>query len=443
MKINSYQLLLFAALLAAPVAAVAQQATFRPIADTVAPAAFVQAQNAFGLDLLRQATQGQARNVFLSPLSLTTALLMAHDGAAGPTRTALARTLRMQALPDSILTAGARANRRKITPPGLSIPSDTVSENMKQYLADTRASLAGAPQLLMANAVWADPQATDFQLRAAYANRLRRVYHASARQVAFPRPAADSINAWANRQTFGRIPQLVDAKSLSGPLVLTNAVYFKGRWETEFPTRQTKQATFKLPHGKQRVPLMHLRQRDLAYAQGPGWRAVRLPYAQSSLSMTILVPDKPNGLPTLLAALTPENWLAWQQLFRGQGNHLEVDLKLPRFRTEGGGDVTDLLKPLGLTLATSPQADFSPSGFSGVDKGHIGAVIHKTYLDVNEQATEAAAATAIMVIFGFGGGKPAPYRRVSIHADHPFLCAITDERTGAILFCGAIFDPTK
>jgi len=386
----------------------------------VLPAALVQAQQEFSLALLQQVSQAP-QNVFLSPFSIATALLLVLEGSAGATREALARTLRVADIPAEQLAAATARQLAVLTQP---------SEEQ--------------PTLHIANGLWADAH---FELAPAYVARVQAQYHAEAATLNFAAPrAATAINEWVRQHTQGRIEEIfaADALTPAAPLVLANAVYFKGDWANKFTLPYTAPGPFTLANGQQlHVPLMNLRSQQLNYLRGPDWQLVRLPYEgyPRSASMLLFVPDRPTGLPALLASFSAANWMRWLMDLRASREPLEVMLTLPRFRLEWGQDLTSALRALGLGTALEPGADFTPLGFASGTPGFIGQIAHKTYLNIDEQGTEAAGVTAIGVASG-APGRSQP-RQVEVRADRPFGCAILDDETGTILFAGAVYQPEQ
>ncbi len=412
--------------LSAPVAAtpVAElSAALAAVPNSVLPA-LTAAQNHFGLALLRQvAGQTPRTNVLLSPFSVATALELVLEGAAGPTRTALSHALGLGELPAAELAAAAEVQLRALT----STATSTAEHE---------------PVFTLANALWADK---GFALAPAYVARLRQHYQAQATSLDFgAASAALTINDWVSQHTRGKITEIIDGP-LSPPLVLVlaNACYFKGRWKSEFMPQATRPGRFTLVDGTPRqVPLMHQSSSQLGYQRGTSWQAVRLPYEgwHRCFSMQLFVPDEPAGLPDFLAALTGDSWARWQAAFAAhQSSPPEVNLTMPRFRLEWADELVPTLRVLGLSPALDAGADFTPMGFLPADGGFIDSVLHKTYLAVDEEGTEAAAAT--LVAMAAGGFPSAPPQVVTVRADHPFFCAIVDDATGAILFAGVVYEP--
>lgn len=384
------------------------------------PPALVQAQHTFGFALLRQVARATPQaNVFLSPFSVATALLLALEGSAGTTHEAIARTLRVGEIPpDKLLAAVAR------------------------QVAVLTQQVPDQPVFCVANSLWANSY---FPLAPAFAARLRQQYQAEVAALDFAAPsAADTINAWVSRHTQGRITRIVEAADLAQQtaLLLANAVYFKGCWDAEFDVADTQPGPFLLADGRQQtVPLMRQRSERLGYQKGANWQAVRLPYSgyPRSASMQLFIPDAPTGLPGFLDSLTTENWVQWQANFSQRRGPLEVDLTLPRFRLEWEQNLTTALRSQGLGPALDPGADFTPMGFSSDLPGFIGQITHKTYLSVDEKGTEAAGVTVLHM--AMGGFHPTPPQRVVVRVDRPFFCAIVDDETGTILFSGAVYQP--
>ena len=383
------------------------------------PAALLNAQQAFGFALLRQVVQATPQaNVFLSPFSVATALMLVLEGSAGAAHAAINSTLQVGDIPPERLAAA-----------------------VQRQLAVLTQEAPDQPVFHVANGLWANQS---FALSSAFATRLQQQYQAEVATLDFTSPhAADTISAWVSQHTQGKITDIVAASSLAqAPLLLANAVYFKGIWASEFSESNTRPGSFTLANGTtQTVPLMQQRSQRIGYQRGTGWQAVQLRYEgyPRSASMQLFIPDQPTGLPDFLNSLTIENWASWQATFAQTREPIEVDLTLPRFRLEYEEDLTDALQVLGMGLALAPGADFTPMGFPPGAPSFIGQIAHKTYLSVDEKGTEAAGVTAMWMA---GSAMPAtPPRRVAVRADRPFFCAIVDDETGTILFSGAVYKP--
>jgi len=363
-----------------------------------------EAQNAFGFDLLKRlAADRPGENAFISPYSVATALAMTWNGATGATKDAMANTLHLDGLPPETVNSGQAA--------------------LKNHLEDAGPKV----EISIANALWVG---LGERIKPDFLRRNRDYYGAQVTTLDFGQPAvaAKAINDWTSQKTRTRIPEIVTPADLRGPvpLVLTNAVHFNGKWKTPFDRKLSHDATFSRLDGTTLTVRMmsHTGMHD--YLRGDGFQAVRLPYGDGRLSMIVFVPDFNDGLTALLKKLDAAHWAEWMKGLRPA----EGGVQLPRFRLEYEVELDKTLKALGMGPAFR-------GGFTGIsdDDMWISTVLHKTFVEVDEEGTEAAAATAVVMM----RGAPAGYL---VRADRSFLCAIRDERTGAILFLGAVTRPT-
>lgn len=358
--------------------------------------AVATAQNRFAAALFRQLAT-QPGNVFVSPTSLQSVLSLAAIGARGKTASELAAALHLA-------------------------PADL------EKSGDLLRTMSGgkSAELSIANAVWSQK---GLGVRPEFARSARR-FDATAEEVDFlghPDAARRAINAWVGRATRSKIPELIPQGGITEDqrLVLTNAIYFKAAWQSPFEKKDTVGAPFKLADG-QSVNVPTMKQEDmLPFAKGSGFRAVKLPYKGGALSLVVLLPNSARdlarlekNLPTSLPAFTDR----------------EVDLALPRFRIADERELSVPLKALGVSEAFSPRADFSAM-LTGQAVA-LSSVIHKAVVEVNEEGTEASAASALMVL-----AAAPPEEVVEFHVDRPFLFQIRHEKTGAILFAGRVSDP--
>jgi serpin B len=365
---------------------------------------------AFGADIYQVLAEDAAEVVF-SPASMAAALRMALSGARGQTAAELARALHLDGLPDrEDMTAGGpdSAPARPDGAPG-----------------------GGSAAFRAPNTLWVQ---SGLPLRAEFTARLSQATLADADFAAAPEAARTEINRVIAAQTEGKIADLLPpgAITLLTRLVLASAVYLKAAWTQPFPERATADAPF-YPDGRDRpglrVPMMRLTASQ-AYLRGDGYQAVLLPYRDISLAMAVMLPDGPlTALRPMVAAAGLGGLLA------GAARH-QVMLALPRFRLEASFDLIPALRRLGVTEAFSRDADFS--GITAAEPLQIGAVAHKAYIDVDEQGTEAAAATAV-VIATRAAIRPSP--PVTMIVDRPFLFAIIDTATGLPWFLGQVSRP--
>ncbi|HNS50611.1 MAG TPA: serpin family protein [Anaerolineae bacterium] len=370
----------------------------------------VEGNTAFALDLLQQ-LGGEPGNVFFSPFSISAALAMTYAGARGETERQMASTLHF--------TLG----QGRLHPAFASLLGRMVE-----------VGAAGHLRLHIANSLW--PQA-GYRFLDDYLAACRAHYGVTVRALDYatdPEECRRRINGWAERQTEGRIRDLIppcipDALTR---LVLANAVYFKGRWLTPFDEQRTEQAAFHLAAGAQVSAPMMGHKCTLGYASLDGLQVLELPYAGGDLSMIVLLPNEVSGLPELERRLTPPRLAGWL----GQLARREVQVWLPRFRLELKIVLNRMLARLGMPDAfDADRADFS--GMDGrVRWLYMAFAVHQAAVDVSEEGTEAAAATAVLI-----KARSLPPAVPEFRADHPFLFLIHERATGAILFLGRVANP--
>lgn len=372
-------------------------------------AAAAEGMNAFGLDLYGVLAK-QEGNLFLSPYSIHTVLTMTWAGARGQTAEQMARILH---LPEK--TAWLHAALHRLT------------REVEQ------AGGRREPMLRVANALWGQKGEPFLE---SFLDLLSRRYGGALREVDFvgeTERARRTINEWASDRTEGKIEDLVprDIITKGTRLVLANAIYFKGLWESPFDEDDTRKSPFYVSAEEVvEVPMMY-QEEEFAYAEGEGYRALELPYKGGELAMVVLLPNQRGGLGAL------ESELDGQEVFStlGRMQQREVHVYLPRFRLESALGLEEVLSSMGMTDAFSPgKADFS--GINGRRNLSISAVLHKAFVKVDEEGTEAAAATGGMV----GAASLAP-RPVVFRADHPFIFLIRHRPTGLVLFAGRLADP--
>ena len=255
-------------------------------------------------------------------------------------------------------------------------------------------------------------------------------------------PARLHINEWTASQTQDRIRDLLPPRSLNdlSRLVLVNAIYFRGTWRYRFPEDATRDQPFYPSAGAPAaVPTMRITAR-LGFARPDGAQILELPYVGDELSMVLLLPNERDGLGALEQALTAERLSGWI----GALQPAQVEVELPRFRIDPPASVPlkDTLRTMGMPIAFTPQADFTAMSAATTpdEQLYIDNVFHKAFVEVNEEGTEAAAATAV-VMRARGGGAGAAPPTPRFVADHPFLFLIRDTRSGAVLFMGRVADP--
>ncbi len=353
-------------------------------------------------------------NVFVSPFSVRVALAMTAAGAKGDTLAEFERVLRLPADP-----AAADASLGK-------------------QLAAVNASGKRGVELRTANALWA---AAGYPFRPEFLARAKSVYGAGAEECDFaarPEPSRVRINDWVAKETNGKIKDLLapGVVTRGTRLVLTNAVYFKGLWAVPFKKELTKDARFfhdAETRDVKLVPLMH-RYGGFSAADDTAlpYQAAELLYQGGEVSMLVVVPRDPAGLPAVEAQFTPD-WL--KQVRASLRPADDGELFLPRFKIEAQYELNDPLKAMGLKLAFD-GGDFS--GMSSAERLVVSAVVHKAFVEVNEAGTEAAAATAVVMATT---SMPAPRKPVVVRADRPFLFVLRHAPTDTVLFAGRYARP--
>jgi serine protease inhibitor len=367
-------------------------------------ASLVTANTKFGLKLLAQLLkEGGDKNLMISPSSVAIALSMTYNGASGETQKAIAQTLELQGMS---LDAANRANLA---------------------LADSLEKADPKVKLAIANSLWGKQ---DFTFNPDFLQRNREFYQAEVANVDFSSPAAAArINDWVKQNTEGKIPKIVEEIDPNQVLFLINAVYFKGNWTKPFDPKLTIGRPFTLLNGSSKSVPMMSQQGNYLYAETEEFQAIGLPYGSGRLSMYVFLP-KPS-VANFAANLTAENWDNWT----GQFSKRRGSIQLPRFKFEYGVNLTEPLKAIGMANAFDPaKADFS--GISD-EKTVISQVQHKTFIEVNEEGTEAAASTSVGIAT-LSAPTDAPFQMV---VDRPFFTAIRDHETGAVLFVGRVVEP--
>ena len=393
--------LLLAAILFCAAASGAQPAAIRS-------AELVEADNKFGIEVFSYVTDARpGENVFVSPLSIALALQMTAHGAAGATWEAMAGAMKVSGLSRAEVAAG-----------NLKLREELVS-------ADKRVRLD------IANSLWLRK---GVMLRKQFADDCGSYYRASVTTLDFGRPSAvTTINDWVAKNTGGRIKEIVSELTPDEFLVLVNAIYFKGTWTEAFDPKLTSAREFHLAAGAAQRQMMN-REDEFRYKEDDAMQAVVLPYGDERLNMYVFLPRAKDGLAKLISSLLSSP----SSLFSGFAEK-KGTVVLPRFKIEFEQNLVKTLQVLGMGLAFTPGADFSKMVVPPATAA-ISDVLHKTFVEVNEEGTEAAAVTGVKMMMT---AVPRPEDKFSFVCDHPFLCAIRDDVTGSVLFLGAIYDPRQ
>ena len=342
-------------------------------------------------------------NIFISPISVAIALDLVYNGASGKTQQAIAKTLELQGI-----------NLEEINQANAAFKG-----NLK--------NLDPKVQLSIANSLWVR-EGSPFNPQ--FMQIVQDFYGAEVKHTNFGHPTAVLlINNWVKQSTNGKIDKIIDEIEPNSVFLLLNAIYFKGNWQAPFAKEATEPRPFTLVNGTQKQHPM-MRQQKLGYFPYYGnemFQAISLPYGAGRLSMYIFLPNQGISLQTFYGTLNAENWQKWMNQFDPYEGGIKVSI--PRFKANYSIELKDALKAMGMDIAFGTEADFSAMTSSSVQ---INKVIHKTFVEVNEEGTEAAGVTEA------GAVRSAA---IEMTVDHPFFFAIRDNQTGAILFMGSIVEP--
>lgn len=362
--------------------------------------------NGFAFDLYGQLAPGRIDgNVFVSPTSVMLALLMTWNGAAGATADSMAAALDIE---------------------GLSVDdANMMAAGLMQSLHG-----AGDVEVAVANSLWLLP---GFPFRKDYIARVGASYDAEV----FNELDAGKINSWVEEHTKGRIDRIVDEIGPDDIAVLVNAIWFKGIWKEEFDPALTEELPFRSSACAAGVAPLMTAERSFPYLENNLFQAVHLPYGDGTTGMYVFLPREEIGLAAFHDSLSADRWRGWMTAFRPR----KGTLRLPRFTAEYEEVLNGALGELGMKLAFHPvRADFSR--MCSLERGpvSISEVRHKSWVEVNEEGTEAAAATSVRMRLTAVMEPEPPF---TMTVDRPFFFAIRDNTTGAILFMGSIVDPEQ
>ncbi|HTA31011.1 MAG TPA: serpin family protein [Candidatus Cybelea sp.] len=385
----------------------------RPPATFASETNAVAGNTAFALDLYKQLNSGDG-NLFFSPYSISTCLAMTYAGARGNTEAQMARTLHFGADQAQLHAAFG---------------------DLQKHLNDIQTKKE--VELNIANGLWAQ---REHPFLPAFLDTATKDYAAKVEQVDFRtsfEAVRAQINDWVSDRTKGKIKDLIPAGALNGltRLVLANAIYFKGKWQRPFEERFTATLPFYVTTNYLTQAKLMQRTDNFGYAETENLQLLEMDYAGRDISMVILLPKRSDGLKALEDSLNAAQLNAWI----GQVRFREVHVFVPKFKLTQQFDLSRTLAAMGMADAFSPAADFS--GMDGIKQNlYISSVVHKAFVEVDEQGTEAAAATGVMVkSMAVRRPEPPP----TFRADHPFLFLLRDTHLGSILFLGRVTNPAK
>ncbi|HKP29211.1 MAG TPA: serpin family protein [Gemmatimonadales bacterium] len=362
----------------------------------------IDAGNRFTFDLFREAVQTLPpdSNAFLSPFSAAMALGMATNGAAGATLTAMQDALRTEGMPLAEVNQAYRG------------------------LLDLYTSIDRTTEFLVGNSVWVDQ---GFPVRPEFLASAHDFFQAEARSLDLQTEGLAAINGWVREKTRDKIPTLLEQIDSDEIAFLINAIYFKGRWRIPFDPKRTTPQSFTSAGGVSHdVPTMTMDEK-VRVASRPGFAAADLLYGNGAFAMTILLPDEGTSPASLLATLSPESWRELEASY----HEARIVLSLPKFKLEYRRSLVEDLKALGMGIAfDNTQADFTGIANVSPERLYLTQVLQKAFVEVNEEGTEAAAATAVGV--GVTSMPPA------MIVNRPFLFTIRERLSGTILFLGQV-----
>lgn len=369
----------------------------------------VRANNSFGIDTFHAIrAANDEENLFISPASIFTALAMTYNGAEAETREAMAKTLDLE---------------------------DMTREEVNKAFADLLTILNNPDprvEMAVANSLWAR-DGVDF--KEDFLRRNEDYFNAEVTALDFDDPgAADIINDWVSEQTEGKIEDIVEPPiDPLTVLFLINTIYFHGEWSEPFDPELTREIPFYPADGSVKEHPVMFKHDEFSYFDTDLFQALRLPYGENErLGMYVFLPSGEAGLEGFYEELDPYKWARWTESFTTR----EGEVGLPRFQFEYEKSLNDVLKTLGMEIAF----DDSAADFSGMreipPRLYISDVKHKSFVEVNEEGTEAAAATSVEI--RLESARPDYF---SMIVDRPFFFAIADDMTGAVLFMGSVLEP--
>ncbi len=378
------------------------------ITNATIPTDVTHRNNQFALDFYRQVSSDA--NIFFSSISMYVAFSILYEGALGNTAAEIRQVFGLE-------------------------PDDTARHNLMAQTISTLNRKDSHATLNVANALWI---ADLFEPSESYLDIARKTYLASSQTVDFtdPNDSVKRINQWASDNTNEKITEVLDGNAVGGDtiMVINNAIYFKGTWVTQFAEEDTLESDFWTDgEDSVRADFMHV-EGTFDYARSDGAHVLRLPYEGDRLSMLVILPEDQNGITSLEESISTDMLERWQDGLSPE----TVIVKMPKFTAKINYDLKPLLRNMGMIDAF----DEFNANLWGLVSGGIGRnmfvsdAFHDSFIDVNEEGTEAAAVTTIII--AIESAEPIQY----FTADHPFIFIIQDDESGSILFMGKISDPT-
>ena len=381
---------------------------YAPIKLDLKSQEIVDGTNDFGINLFKEVASAKGKtNVMISSLSVSQALGMTWNGARGTTRDEMTEMM------------------------GFSVDNDKELNQSNKTVRDALMTADNMVEMDIANSIW---HRNTFQVKQKFIDVNKKFYDAEIKSLNFENVAGSkkTINGWVNDKTKGKINKIVDDINPDDVMFLINAVYFKGKWKFKFKKDDTVEDAFRYADGHTADVKMMSQKTDLEYFKTAEYRGIILPYGNGHFRMIVILPDEDISLKDMVSDLDGNSLLSRISSAQKTG----VDLKIPKFTFKCDMLLNAPLQELGMKTAFSDKADLS--GISSTSGLTISKVRHKTFIDVNEEGTEAAAVTCVttsLTSVGSGGSL------VLFVVDRPFLFLIQEKDTGAILFMGQVYDP--
>lgn len=370
----------------------------------------IKADNEFGLEMFSRIYKSPdcPENYMISPLSISLALSMAYNGANTQTKEEMQKAMRLGGLKTD-----------EINPAHKALVEALINTDEKVIME-------------VANSIW---YRNAYNVEDNFLNINKDYYNAEVHPANFDSETVSLINDWVSDKTHEKITKIIEEIPAEAVLYLINAIYFNGTWTKEFNKENTHQWNFKTSEGNTTVDMM-MRRDSVDYFSNETFSSVKLPYGKENFNMMVLLPQPGKSVDDILQQLTPSNWEKWQNAFSFTNS---IEILLPKFKIEYEEVLNNYLYDMGMQLAFTPMADFS--GINPARDLYISFVKHKTFVEVDEEGTEAAAVTIIG--FETTSERPSGPQWIPFHSDRPFLFAITEKDTGAILFIGKVGNPAN
>ncbi len=367
----------------------------------------LEADNAFAFEIFKEISQSEedGKNIMISPLSISLALAMTYNGADGETKEAMEDVLHLHGL--------------------------STEDINKSYQSLINALLSVDPKVIMeiANSIW---YRDDFSVEDDFLNINKTYYDAEVTQLNFSDPASvDIINQWVSDKTHEKITKIIEQINRDDVMFLINAIYFKGTWKYEFDKNDTHEAPFYDENGNfLRDIQMMMIEGDFNYTSNVFFHAIELPYGQGNYSMIVMLPQSGVSIDSLINNMNKNNWETWMESFY---NRPDFEVFLPKFKFEFEKELKKVLSQLGMGIAFGQNGNADFSKINPNEDLFISSVKHKTFIEVNEEGTEAAAVTSVTISRGVSANE--------FRANHPFIFVIKEKFTNAIMFMGRVTDP--